>query len=97
MTNEVIKVVLTSLRSCKMPNVDPDTGLRHDVEPDRALRRHRDVDEGAPRKGCMGMQLCPLFDTAAAPGVRMDDLESWIEVGMTMEVLKRGSHFYIKQ
>lgn len=76
-----------------MPNVDPDTGTRHPVEPDRSLRRFREVDEGAKLKGCLGMQMTPLFDKADLP----DDLESWVEVGMSVEVLDRGTHLYVKQ
>jgi hypothetical protein len=75
--------------------VDQDSGHRHPVEPDKALRKFRDIDEGAPRMGCLGMQLTPLFDTSS--DTDPDDLESWIEEGMTVEVLERGSHKYIKQ
>lgn len=73
---------------CKLPNVDPATGVRHKVEPDYALRHYREIDAGAPKKGCMGMQMCPLFST---DGVQ-DDLQSTIRVGMEIAVLKRGTH-----
>ncbi len=76
-----------------MPNVDPDTGVRHPVEPDHSLRKHRDVDEGAKKKGCLGMQLTPLFDETDTPAA----LESGLEVGMSVDVLDRGNHFYINQ
>lgn len=76
-----------------MPNVDPDTGFRHAVEPDKSLRKHREVDEGAPGGGCLGMQLTPLFDQTDDP----EAMESWVEVGMKVEVLQRGSHRYVKQ
>lgn len=79
--------------SCKLPNVDQDTGHRHPVEPDRALRKHRDVDEGAKLKGCLGMQVTPLFPNTSSP----ENLESWVEVGMSVEVLERGDHKYIPQ
>lgn len=78
---------------CKLPNVDPQTGIRHKVEPDRALRKFRDVDEGAPKMGCMGMQLCPIFPNAKS----VDEPDAYIEVGMSIDVVKRGSHLYIKQ
>ncbi|KAJ9138934.1 hypothetical protein NKR23_g8223 [Pleurostoma richardsiae] len=78
---------------CKLPNVDPDTGIRHPVEPDKSLRKFREVDEGAPKMGCLGMQLCPLFAKTDRP----EYLESVLEVGMSLEVLQRGSHLYIKQ
>ncbi|CAM1511442.1 Fc.00g089550.m01.CDS01 [Cosmosporella sp. VM-42] len=77
---------------CKLPNVDPDTGIRHKVEPDRALRKYRDVDEGAPKMGCLGMQMCPKFPSASTSY----ELESYIEVGMRIDVLQRGQHKYIK-
>ncbi|KAK4194783.1 putative MOSC domain-containing protein [Triangularia verruculosa] len=74
---------------CKMPNVNQDSGFRHPVEPDRSLRKLRDVDEGARLKGCLGMQLTPLFDGGK--------LESWVEVGMKVGVEERGEHRYINQ
>lgn len=78
---------------CKLPNVDPDTGIRHKAEPDRALRKFRDVDEGAPKMGCMGMQMCPMFPGAAKP----EQFQSFIEVGMDIDVVQRGHHVYICQ
>ncbi|KAK3906292.1 molybdenum cofactor sulfurase [Staphylotrichum tortipilum] len=77
---------------CKLPNVDQGTGHRHQVEPDRSLRKHREVDEGAKHMGCLGMQLTPLFPKTHSP----EDLESWVEVGMSVEVLERGHHVYKK-
>lgn len=43
---------------CKLPNVDPDTGERHAVEPDKTLRGTRVIDAGA-KGGCLGMMLVP--------------------------------------
>lgn len=87
-----------------MPNVDQDTGIRHPIEPDRSLRKYRNVDEGAKKKGCLGMQLTPLFDmtenTELARGAANrgeEGPETWIEVGMSVDVLARGEHFYIVQ
>lgn len=76
-----------------MPNVDQDTGYRHPAEPDRSLRRYREVDEGAKHRGCLGMQLTPLFDETSSA----DDMVSWVEVGMSVDVLARGHHVYIPQ
>ncbi|KAK4251515.1 hypothetical protein C7999DRAFT_37557 [Corynascus novoguineensis] len=78
---------------CKLPNVDQDTGYRHPVQPDKALRRFRDVDKGAKNMGCLGMQATPLFPRTNKP----EDMESWVEVGMSIEVLERGNHVYIRQ
>lgn len=74
---------------CKLPNVNPDTGIRHPVEPDKSLRAHRDIDEGAPKTGCLGMQCTPLFEDVQAP-------ENHVSVGMSLEVLERGEHFFKK-
>lgn len=76
-----------------MPNVDPGTGIRHSAEPDHALRKYRDIDAGAPKMGCLGMQLCPIFPKDDIP----ERFESVLEVGMEVDVLERGSHLYIKQ
>ncbi|KDN65121.1 putative MOSC domain-containing protein [Colletotrichum sublineola] len=78
---------------CKMPNVDQDTGVRHSAEPDRSLRKLRDVDEGAPLMGCLGMQMVPLFEGTD----RVEYMQAWLEVGMAVDVLERGEHVYIRQ
>lgn len=77
-----------------MPNVNPDDGHRHPVEPDKSLRKFREVDEGAKHMGCLGMQVIPLFEKASAGP---EHRESWLEVGMSIDVLERGHHVYIKQ
>lgn len=76
---------------CKLPNVDPETGERHPVQPDKALRSLRNVDPGAPKTGCLGVQACPLFDQ----GLAEEDREGWIGVGMELQVQERGEHFYL--
>ncbi|ORY63245.1 MOSC domain-containing protein [Pseudomassariella vexata] len=76
---------------CKLPNVDPVTGIRHPIEPDKSLRKLRSVDEGAPFKGCLGMQATPLFEEGASE----EEMEGWIGVGMTIEVEQRGEHVYV--
>jgi hypothetical protein len=43
--------------------------------------------------GCLGMQLCPVFQEAGEP----ENLQSFLEVGMEVDVLQRGSHFYLGQ
>ncbi|KAK6064857.1 MOSC domain-containing protein [Seiridium cupressi] len=74
---------------CKLPNVDPVTGDRHPVQPDKSLRALRDVDPGAPKAGCLGVQACPLFEEGPA-----EDKEGWIGVGMEVQVEARGEHVY---
>ncbi|KAI1809617.1 MOSC domain-containing protein [Poronia punctata] len=78
---------------CKMPNVDPETGERHPREPDHSLRTRRDVDPGAPKYGCLGMQLTPLFEKEEDA----DERYTWLAVGMTVNVEERGEHIYIPQ
>ena len=44
---------------CRLPNVDPDTGVRHPSEPDRTLKSYRKIDPGDLTNACLGMQLVP--------------------------------------
>ncbi|KAJ1333623.1 hypothetical protein MN608_03615 [Microdochium nivale] len=85
---------------CKLPNVDPETAIRHPIEPDRSLRTHRKVDEGAPLKGCLGMQMVPMFDdifATSTPGtVNTSDLYGWIGTGMEIVVDETGKHVIVK-
>ncbi len=79
-------------KRCKLPNVDQDTGIRHPVKPDRSLRAHREIDDGAPNMGCLGMQLTPMFERTDRPKY----MEMRLDVGMSADVLERGSHKYIR-
>jgi hypothetical protein len=76
-----------------MPNVNPDDGQRHRAEPDYALRKYRDVDEGAPKNGCLGVQMVPIYPDTD----NMADLSFFISVGMPIEVQEKGEHVYIPQ
>ena len=69
---------------CRLPNVDPRTGVRHTAEPDRTLKSTRDVDPGAPGLGCLGVNVVP----ARREGV--------IRVGDEVTVLERGEIVYEK-
>ncbi|KAH7030925.1 uncharacterized protein B0I36DRAFT_116100 [Microdochium trichocladiopsis] len=97
---EFVASVCCRTTRCKLPNVDPVTGFRHAVEPDKSLRTHRTVDEGAPLKGCMGMQMVPLFDdifATSTPGtVTSSDLYGWVGAGMEIVVDEAGNHMIIK-
>lgn len=44
---------------CRLPNVDPETGIRHRHEPDETMRRYRCIDPGAGKLACLGMDLVP--------------------------------------
>ncbi|KFY44913.1 hypothetical protein V495_03199 [Pseudogymnoascus sp. VKM F-4514 (FW-929)] len=71
---------------CKLPNVDPNSGEVHASEPDRTLRRLRNVDAGAGKYvGCLGMQVVPI------------NKESVIDVGDEVIPLEYGEHVYINQ
>lgn len=69
---------------CRLPNVDPETGVRHAAEPDRTLKAYRKIDDGDRTNACLGMQL--------VPAVR----EFRVYVGNEVKVLETGVHKYIK-
>ncbi|BCS28649.1 MOSC domain protein [Aspergillus puulaauensis] len=79
-------VIYTACRTirCKLPNVDPDTGIRHPREPDRTLKSYRRIDKGDLTNACLGMQGVPAVQ------------ESRIRVGDAVSVLETGEHCYIK-
>ncbi|KZF25351.1 hypothetical protein L228DRAFT_244169 [Xylona heveae TC161] len=68
---------------CKLPNNDPDTGVKNKVEPDRTLRAYRCIDEGSPKHACLGMMM-----------VASSQL-STVKVGDKLDVLETGDHFYL--
>ncbi|KAN0079129.1 hypothetical protein V8E54_005642 [Elaphomyces granulatus] len=78
--------IYTSCRTvrCRLPNVDPDTGIRHPAEPDRTLKSFRRIDAGDPNNACLGMQLVP-----AVPRFTL-------HVGDKISVVETGEHFYIR-
>jgi uncharacterized protein YcbX len=63
---------------CRLPNVDPDTGIKHDVEPDKTLKSFRCIDANDPGP-CLGLQLVPSKETGTV-----------LTVGDAVEVLKRS-------
>ncbi|GKZ29173.1 hypothetical protein AbraIFM66950_003612 [Aspergillus brasiliensis] len=69
---------------CKLPNVDPDTGIRHPREPDRTLKRYRRIDVGDLTNACLGMQCVPALQ------------EFTLRVNDPITVLETGEHCYIK-
>ncbi|KAF2455085.1 MOSC domain-containing protein [Lineolata rhizophorae] len=81
---------------CKLPNVDPATGIADKDEPHLAMAKYRRIDEGAGLNPCLGMQLTPILtdDTVdAASNCKIGE----IRVGDSVELLRTGEHFYIKQ
>ncbi|KAJ6161064.1 hypothetical protein N7470_004460 [Penicillium chermesinum] len=69
---------------CKLPNVDPRTGIRHPAEPDKTLKAYRRIDDGDRTNACLGMQLVPAAENFK------------ITVGDEIKVLAVGAHRYIK-
>ncbi|OJD25218.1 hypothetical protein ACJ73_03413 [Blastomyces percursus] len=69
---------------CRLPNVDPNTGVRHPVEPDKTLKSFRCIDAGDPNNACLGMQCVPAVE------------EFTLRVGDELKVLEKGEHFYLK-
>ncbi|KAI5292774.1 hypothetical protein KEM52_006076 [Ascosphaera acerosa] len=68
---------------CRLPNVDPETGVRHPVEPDKAMRSFRCIDPGHPTKACLGMQM-----------VAAREAEFELHIGDEVRVLETGKHHY---
>ncbi|MCJ1447644.1 MAG: hypothetical protein MMC23_008155 [Stictis urceolatum] len=68
---------------CLIPNINPDTGVRHGSEPNKTLRATRNVDAGAPLSGCLGMNMVPA------------KLTGEIHVGDELKVLEEGEHVYM--
>ncbi|OAL47941.1 hypothetical protein IQ07DRAFT_682066 [Pyrenochaeta sp. DS3sAY3a] len=66
---------------CKLPNVDPATGIADRNEPLTALRQYRIVDAGS-KSPCLGMQITPLG-------------EGEVKIGDKVEVLEKGEHFFL--
>ncbi|SMQ50220.1 unnamed protein product [Zymoseptoria tritici ST99CH_1A5] len=69
---------------CRLPNVDPETGLRDREEPFMTLERKRQVDDGAKPHAVLGLSMIPLFE------------RGWLRVGEKVEVLETGEHVYEK-
>jgi uncharacterized protein YcbX len=68
---------------CLVPNVNPDTAVKHQRQPWDTLMSYRRVDEGIKYKPCFGMLAAPRG-------------EGPVEVGMTLEVLEEtNNHRYI--
>lgn len=69
---------------CKLPIVNPDSGVRHPMDPDRTLKRYRRIDQRDLTNACLGMQLVPA-------------VEEWVvNVGNEGRVLEVGRHRYIE-
>lgn len=65
---------------CKLPNVDPATGVKDRNEPSTVLSKTRKVDESALPHPCLGVQVIPRFQVGV------------IRVGDEIDVVQTGSH-----
>lgn len=69
---------------CQVPNVDPDTAVKHKKQPWNMLMKYRRIDKGITFKPCFGMLCCPRE-------------EGEVKVGMEFEILKvTDKHLYIQ-
>lgn len=66
---------------CKLPNVDPESGVADRNEPMTTMRKYRVIDEGS-KSACLGMQITPLEDGE-------------VKVGDHVEVLEIGKHHFL--
>jgi uncharacterized protein YcbX len=60
---------------CQVPNVDPDTAVKHKKQPWNVLMSYRRVDEGIKFKPCFGMLCCPRGEGDVAVGMRFEITE----------------------
>lgn len=74
---------------CTLPNVDPDTAIKHGTEPDRTLKSFRCIDQGDSKNAALGLQIVPAKAADAA--------EMSLQVGDEIEVLERGELVYVKR
>jgi uncharacterized protein YcbX len=56
---------------CKLPNVDPETGIKHPVEPDKTMRSFRRIDDGDPQHAALGVQMVPAEKGMCFLGIRL--------------------------
>ena len=75
---------------CGVPNIDPHTGVKHGSEPYKTLVGKRNVDEGSPKLGCLGMQLVPELNPDNSGG------HGWIRVWDVVSIWEEGEHRYIE-
>lgn len=76
--------VVARCARCQVPNVNPDTAVKHPKQPWDTLVGYRRVDEGIKHKPCFGMLCVPRA-------------EGEVEVGMKFEVLEEtNKHRYMK-
>jgi uncharacterized protein len=60
---------------CRVPNVDPDTAVKHAAEPWDTLVSYRRVDAGIKYNPCFGMLGVPRSEGEIAVGLKLEVLE----------------------
>ncbi|KAJ6113895.1 MOSC N-terminal beta barrel [Penicillium sp. IBT 18751x] len=81
--NQLDLDIVARCARCQVPNVDPDSAVKHKKQPWDTLVSYRRIDEGIKYKPCFGMLSAPRS-------------EGVVEVGMRLEVLEETSeHRYI--
>lgn len=80
-TNSVALHISCRATRCKLPNVDPETGIADRNEPSTTLRSYRVADKGHASP-CLGMHVTPLEQ-----GV--------VHVGDVVQVVETGEHFHL--
>lgn len=58
--------ITSRIPRCRVPNVNPATGVRDARQPDVTLRTRRNIDAGDPG-GCLGMHAVPAVEGAFPP------------------------------
>ena len=77
-----VDVVCRCIR-CQVPNVNPETGVKHPKEPWDTMMTYRRVDPGSKYKPVFGMLCCPRE-------------EGVVEVGMKFEIIEQtDNHMFI--
>lgn len=70
--------VVARCARCQVPNVDPDTAVKHPTEPWEELMKYRRVDKGgaAKWKPCFGMLCIPKNEGKIKVGAKLEVLET---------------------
>ncbi|KAJ5214940.1 MOSC N-terminal beta barrel [Penicillium chermesinum] len=64
---------------CQVPNVDPDSAVKHKKQPWNTLMSYRRIDEGIKYKPCFGMLSAPRNEGSIEVGMRLEVLEETTE------------------
>ncbi|KAJ6008113.1 MOSC N-terminal beta barrel [Penicillium herquei] len=67
--------IVTRCGRCQVPNVDPDSAVKHKRQPWDTLMSYRRVDPGLKYKPCFGMMAAPRNEGVIEVGMRLEVLE----------------------